>query len=82
MPKGMKVIFSRVFFCCGGELTHNRPSAGRLSQGVKINILRTVRFVKLKLTGIVMGVVELTARSFRKIDIELNCPLTDPKGLI
>jgi hypothetical protein len=63
-PKGMKGIFSSFFFGGGGELNHNTLSVCRLSKGRYTNILRTVWFVKLKLTGLVVGDVELTKSKY------------------
>jgi hypothetical protein len=45
------------------ELDHNTPSACRLSKRRISNILGTTLSVKLKLTGLVVGDIELTKRA-------------------
>jgi hypothetical protein len=65
--KGIKVKFSGNFGR-ESELNHITPSVCRLSKGDISNFLGTVWCVKLKLTGLVVGGVELTKRRYLHFD--------------
>ena len=50
-----------------GELNQNTPFVWKLSKGLIDNMLGTVWCLKLKLTGLVVGDVELTKRQYRQL---------------
>ena len=74
IPKVMKVKFYENIsgnFCCTDD---NLPSVCRLSIGHIINILETIFYVKLKLTRLVVGDVELTKRQYLHHSITTSSP--------
>ena len=76
VPKIMNVKpsenISENFCCTDGNL----PSVCRLSNGHTSNILGTVSYVKLKLTALVVGDVELTKRQYLHHNTTVSTPTT------
>ena len=58
-------------------MPHNTLSTCKMSKGHISNILGTVLFLKLKLTVIVLGDVELTRRQYLHLNAAASTPTTD-----
>ena len=82
MPKGVKVKFSENI-CENFSCTENNlPFVCRLSKGHLSNIPGTVSCVKLKLTIIVVGDVELTKRKYLHHNTSASTPTSTTTAII